>query len=207
MSKATSLAITLMLGIFIVFVPQNLSAASLFEEGKDYQITSAQTNSEPVVEEFFNYACPGCYSIETFMSEVKAEFPKLKVKMVPIELRPSWKIYVKAYYIGEKLGVLDKSHAKLFHRIHVLKKHFKNDSDMKEFFVSLGVSEKAYDEVAKSYWLKIQLKQAREYAMKHKIGGSPILLVNQKYKLNNQNLGTYKRIKEAIRTFSKVDES
>ena len=202
---------TMPLAIFLILcisaMPHNLRAANLFEEGKDYQITGAPNNSGPVVEEFFNYACPGCYSIEGFIDEVKSEFPQLKVKQVPIELRPSWRIYVKAYYIGEKLGVLDKSHAKLFHRIHVMKKHFKNDSDMKEFFVSLGVTENAYDEVANSYWLKIQLEQAKQYAMKHKIAGSPILLVNQRYKLNNQSLGTYERIKGAIKTLSKVGES
>ena len=75
------------------------------------------------------------------------------------------------------------------------------------FFVQLGVTEKDYDDVAKSYWLASQLKQAKQYALKHRIGGSPIFLVNQQYKLNNQSLGTYPRIEEAIKKLSGIEQS
>ena len=195
----------LILAILITaLVPININAKNSFEVGKDYQITGPKIEGEPVVEEFFNYACGACYSMEGFITKLKSDNPNLKVKSVPIELRPSWKIYVKAYYIGEKLGVLDKSHQTLFHRLHVLKKPFKDESDMKSFFTELGVTEKDYDDIASSYWLATQLKQARQYAMKHRIGGSPIFLVNQRYKLNNKNLGSYQRIQDAIKTLSET---
>lgn len=193
--------------LHLILTPTAWGTPKPFEMGKDYQRTGPKVATSPIVEEFFNYACGACYSMENFVTKLKSENPGLKVKPVPIELRPSWKIYVKAYYIGEKLGVLEKSHAKLFHRIHVEKKHFKDETDMKMFFVQLGVTQKAYDDVAKSYWLASQLKQAKQYALKHRISGSPIFLVNQQYKLNNRSLGTYPRIEEAIKKLSGIEQS
>ncbi len=170
--------------------------------GEDYVITAADSSDEPMVEEFFNYACGACYSMEGFVTELKKNNPNLKVKKIPLELRPSWKIYVKAYYIGEKLGILEQSHGKIFHRLHVEKRHFKDEDDMKSFFLDLGVEEKAYDDIAKSYWLNTQLRSSKQYAMKHKIASTPVFLVNKRYKLDSTKLAGVDRIEGAIKTLS-----
>ncbi|TQV71038.1 thiol:disulfide interchange protein DsbA/DsbL [Aliikangiella marina] len=184
-----------------------LAAQSQFVAGEHYEVTTPKGTEEPLLEEFFNYACGACYSIEAFMSDFKSKNPNIPVKMVPLELNPAWKIYVKAYFIGEKLGVLDKSHSKLFHRIHVEKRPLKGEDDMKAFFVSLGVSEKAYDDVAKSYWLNTQLRTSRQYAMKNRVMKTPTLLVNKKYKLDNAKIGTYPKIEQAIIELSGVNKA
>lgn len=171
--------------------------ASNFTAGKDYEVTANKGSEAPMVEEFFNYACGACYNMENFINRVKKNNEGLTVKLVPVELRPAWKIYVKAFYIGEKLGVLDQSHPKLFHRIHVGKKFFKDEDDMKAFFLSLGVEEKAYDDVAKSYWLNTQVRMAKQYGRKHKVISTPTLVVNQQYKLNAQSIGSAK-LEQAI---------
>ena len=186
----------------------SLSAAqSQFVAGEHYQVTSVKGSEQPVVEEFFNYACGACYSIEAFMSDFKSKNPNIPVKLVPVELNPAWKIYVKAYYIGEKLAVLDQSHSKLFHRIHVEKRPLKGEEDMKAFFVSLGVTEKAYDDVAKSYWLNTQVRRAKQYAMKNRVMKTPTLLVNQRFKLDNAKIGTYPKVEQAIIELSGVNQS
>lgn len=173
-------------------------ADSQFVAGNHYQITSPRGSEEPMVEEFFNYACAACYSIESFIGDVKSKNPNIKFKMVPVELNPAWKIYVEAYYIAEKLNMLEKVHTKIFHRLHVEKKPFANEKDMKTFFLNAGVDEKAYDDVKKSYWLATQLRVSKQYAMKNGIMGTPTLLVNKRFKLVNKNLGTYEKIEQAI---------
>jgi thiol:disulfide interchange protein DsbA len=184
----------------------NVAAQNIFEAGKDYQITAPKNKSGPLVEEFFNYACGGCYLAENFINQFKNKHPEIRVKPVPMELRPAWRIYVKAYYIGEKLGVLDKSHAKLFHRIHIEKKPFRSEDDMRAFFLDIGVIGKDYDGVAHSYWLDTKMRTAKKYTMKNKIGGTPTFLVNGRYKLNNDQLGTYQRIEKAIVTLADIDK-
>ncbi len=190
---------------FLITMPVSFFAAAEgeFVLGTDYEITAPQTQTGPIVEEFFNYACGACYGMERFSSDFKEKNPGVTFKYVPVELRPSWKIYVEAYYIGEKLNVLDKSHGKLFDRIHVNKKYFKDKDEMKTFFLELGVDEKEYDKVAKSYWLKTQLRQAKQYAFKHKVTGTPSYLVNKRIKLNRSNIGSLDRLESAILKFSK----
>jgi len=178
------------------------AATSQFEAGKDYQVVAPATTTEPLVEEFFNYACGACYGTESFVEKLKADNPGLTVKPVPVELRPAWKIYVKAYYLGEKLGVLDKSHAKIYHRIHVQKKYFKDESDLKAFFLSLGVAEKAYDDVANSYWINTQMRLSKQYAFKNQVTGTPTFLVNKRFKLNRAAIGTLERMEAAIQELS-----
>ncbi|WP_196139819.1 thiol:disulfide interchange protein DsbA/DsbL [Aliikangiella sp. G2MR2-5] len=165
-------------------------AASQFEQGTHYDVIAPQVKTEPVVEEFFNYACGACFAIEKFSQEFKEKHPNIKFKYVPVELRPAWKIYVKAYFIGEKLGVLDKSHSKLFDRIHVDKKYFKDEDDMKAFFIELGVTEADYDKVADSYWVKTQMRQAKQYSFKAKVSSTPSFVVNKRYKINRTEMST-----------------
>lgn len=184
-----------------------MAVQSQFIEGEHYQVVSPKGSEQPVLEEFFNYACGACYSIEPFLNEFKSKNPNIPVKLVPLELNPAWKIYVKAYYIGEKLGVLDKSHTKLFHRIHVQNKPLRGDDDMKAFFVSLGVSEKDYDDVAKSYWLNSQVRISKQYAMKNRVMKTPTLLVNKQFKLDNAKIGTYPKIEQAIIELSGVNQA
>jgi protein dithiol oxidoreductase (disulfide-forming) len=172
--------------------------------GTHYEVTAAKGSEQPMVEEFFNYACGACYSMEPFVDRIKTNNPGITVKKIPLELRPSWKIYVEAYYIGEKLGILDKSHAKIFHRLHVEKNHFNDKPEMKQFFLDLGVAEKDYDDIAKSYWLNTQVRLSKQYAMKNKVMSTPVFVVNQRFKLNSANFNSQDEIEQAIVSLSGV---
>jgi protein dithiol oxidoreductase (disulfide-forming) len=204
MIKKLSLLITLFAAAAVNM--QVTAAESRFVEGKDYEITAPKTQTEPLVEEFFNYACGACYGAETLVNNIKKNNPGIKFRAVPVELRAAWKIYVKAYFIGEKLNVLDKSHNKIFHRIHVEKKYFKGEDDMKDFFLSLGVDEKAYDDVANSYWINTQMRLAKQYTKKHKAFSTPTFLVNKRYKLNQKAMGSFERVEQAIVEFSGIND-
>jgi len=179
------------------------AADSRYVAGEHYEITAAKTKTEPMVEEFFNYACAGCYQMEQFSRQFKEKNSGVKFKYVPVELRPAWKIYSEAYFIGVKLGVIEKSHPKLFDRLHVKKKYFKGHDDMKAFFLELGVDEAKYDKTVKSQWLKIQLRQAKQYAFKHKVTGTPSYLVNKRVKLNRNAFNGFGELETAINSFAK----
>lgn len=182
------------------------AAESALVAGEHYEVVAAKESDEPVLEEFFNYACGACYTSEKLVQDIKAAIPNLKVQPVPVELNPAWKIYVQAYYIGEKLGVLDVSHGKIFHRIHVERKTFKDEDDMKAFFLSLGVEEQAYDDVAKSYWLDTQVRLSKQYAMKSRVMATPSFLVNQRYKLIREKLTSQQDYIDVIRELSGADK-
>jgi len=175
-------------------------------EGSDYEILSPKGTKQPEVYEFFSYACAHCYTMETFVNQFKKENEGIKIIPVPTDLgHPQWSIYVKAYYLGELLNVLDKSHAKVFHRINIEKKHIFKDEDLKAFFVDLGVDPTKYDAANKSFALNAKLRKAKQLTKSFRISGTPTFVVNNRFKLNNQALGSSDMIDKALKDLSKVD--
>jgi len=176
-------------------------------EGDDYEIVSPKASKEKEVYEFFSYACGACYSIEGVIQEFKKENPKVKVTHVPTDLgHAQWEIYVKAFYLGKLLKVIDKSHPKIFHMIHVEKKHFLKEKDLKKFFVGLGVDPDRYDKAEKSMALGLAIKKAKRLIRTYRVSGTPTLVANQRYKLNNQSLGSAEMIKKALVELTKIEK-
>ncbi|MGB0496096.1 MAG: thiol:disulfide interchange protein DsbA/DsbL [Kangiellaceae bacterium] len=174
-------------------------------KGEDYEQVSPKGTKKPEVLEFFNYACPACYRLEGLVEKFKKNNPDVKITPVPVELRPAWEIYVRAYYLGKLLKVLDKSHPAVFHRLHVEKKPITSDSELKAFFVSLGVEPEKYDKANKSFALNASTRKAKQQARKFRISGTPVFVANRQYKLNNQALGTAEMIEHALDKLTKAN--
>jgi len=174
-------------------------------EGDDYQVMGPKGTKSPEVMEFFSYACGHCYTMETFVNQFKKGNAGIKVVPVPTDLgHPQWTIYMKAYYLGELLKVLDKSHSKIFHQINVEGKHIVKEQDLKAFFVALGVDPVQYDKANKSFALSAKLRKAKQLARKYQIAGTPTFVANQRYKLNNQILKTTEMIEKALKELTVV---
>jgi thiol:disulfide interchange protein DsbA len=191
-----------LVSISLIFISNQLIAeqdvSADLVANQDYSIIAPPSVNEPLVEKFFNYACAACFNMDSFLTQLRDNQPNLTIELQPVSLNSAWEIYTKAYLIGQKLDVLEKSHHKLFHRLHVEKKPLSNDKDMKKFFLSLGVAEKDYNEVADSYWLSTQIRLSKQYAFKHKITALPTLIVNKRYKLDLKALKVVPRVEKAI---------
>ena len=148
---AVILLATLSLGL------PSVVAADL-EEGKHYEVISQQLSCKPKVTEYFNYGCGACYNSEKFVNDWKKNKPdNIEFELVALELNPAWKVYVEAYYIAEMLGVLEKTHTRTFHRIHVEKKPITTRESLKAFYVSLGVDAKRFAQAASSFQLNTNI--------------------------------------------------
>lgn len=174
-------------------------------EGDDYEVMGPKGSKNAEVLEFFSYACGHCYTMEGFINRFKKENSNIKVIPVPNDLgNPQWKIYIKAYYLGELLKVLDQSHQKLFHQINVEKKHITSDKALKDFFMTLGVDSAKYDRAIKSGALDMRIRKAKQLARKYRITGTPVFVANQRFKLNNSALGSKEMIEKALVELSSV---
>jgi len=174
--------------------------------GDDYEVMGAKGTKNREVMEFFSYACGACYSMESFVTLFKKNNSEIKVIPVPTDLgHPQWKIYVKAYYLGEMLNVLDKSHSKIFHRIHVEKRQITKDSDLKTLFVDLGVDPDKYDKAEKSFTLNSKIRKAKQLTKKFRISSTPSFVANQRFKLNNKTLKSTEMIEKALKELSVVN--
>ena len=174
-------------------------------EGDDYEVMGPKGSKKSEVLEFFSYACGHCYTMEGFINRFKKENSNINVVPVPNDLgRPQWQIYVKAYYLGELLKVLDQSHQKIFHQINVEKKHITSDEALKTFFMTLGVDSAKYDRAFTSMALDMRIRKAKQLARKFRITGTPIFVANQRFKLNNTALGSNDMIEKALKELTNV---
>ncbi len=174
-------------------------------EGSDYEIMGPQGTSSPEVMEFFSYGCGHCYTMEGFVNKFKKDHADIKFSAVPTDLgHPQWQIYIKAYYIGELLKVLDKSHGKLFHRINVQRKPLSKEADLKNFFVELGVAPEKYDKANKSFALSAKIRKAKQLAKKYRIMGTPTFVANKRFKLDNRKLASNEMIEKALLDLSVI---
>jgi len=173
--------------------------------GQDFEVLPGKLSQKPQIVEYFNYACGACYSMERFIMKMKREKPGLIIAAMPVENYPSWKIYVEAFFLGQSLGVLNKSHHKLYHKVQVEKKPFKNQADMKQFFLNLGVPETNYDAVKGSEKLAKKVVLAKKIAIKNKVASTPSFVINNIYKLNINSLGTFEMLEKAFDTLSDLN--
>ncbi len=175
--------------------------------GTDYQVMAQKGSKKPEVMEFFSYACGACYSMESFINKFKRDNSEIKVIPVPNDLgHDQWKVYVKAYYLGELLKVLDKSHEKLFYRVHVDKKQIKNEAELKDFFIALGVNENSYEKANKSFALNAKIRNAKQLAKRYEVSGTPTYIANQQFKLNNKALESLEMIEKALKLLTKINK-
>ncbi|MDH5432801.1 MAG: thiol:disulfide interchange protein DsbA/DsbL [Gammaproteobacteria bacterium] len=183
-----------------------INAADEYLEGVHYRIIGPELDNKPMVEEFFNYGCGACYNYESFVAKLKSKTPGLEFKLIPVELNPSWSVYVKAYLVAEKMGILDKTHDKLFHRIHVKRNYLNSDDELKQFFLEAGANEKEFDDLIKSYWLKTQMRVAKQTALKSKVTSTPTFVVNKRYLLLNQGFKSIEEMEKAIINLSGINK-
>jgi len=201
--KSKIIVAALVLLSALSFNLQSVAAERALVEGSDYEVVSPKGTKSPEVYEFFSYACGACYSMESFVTQFKKDNADTKIIPVPTDLgHPQWKIYIKAYYLGELLGVLDQSHTKIFHRVNIEKKHIFKEDDLKEFFVGLGVDPAKYDAANKSFSLNAKIRKAKQLVRTYRISATPTFVVNQQYKLDNRALGSPEMINKAIKELS-----
>lgn len=175
-------------------------------EGSDYEVMSPKGSKNSEVYEFFSYACGACYSMESFVNKFKKDNQGIKIIPVPTDLgHTQWQIYVKAYYLGELLNVLDKSHSKIFHRVNIEKKHIIKEEDLKAFFVDLGVEPAKYDSAYKSFSLSSKIRKAKQLTKTFRVSATPTFVANQRFKLDNKTLGTTEMIDKALKDLTKTD--
>ena len=72
-----------------------------------------------VVEEYFNYICPGLQRLRAFVRPWGARLPAgVKVVHVPASFRADFVQYARAYYAAQSLNVAEKAHADVYEAIH-----------------------------------------------------------------------------------------
>ncbi len=158
-----------------------------YRSGGQYQTLKEQYGSSGndgkihVVEMFF-YACPHCYKLDPKFSEWKKLLPDDVVfERVPAIVGPTWGEQAKAYYVAEKLGMLDTFHKSFFDSIHKDGKQYYNELSLIQFFREKGVQPERFIDLVRSQEIIDKASEARIRTVKYGLRGVPAVVINGKY--------------------------
>ena len=157
-----------------------------FREGVHYKVDFPNQRSDsPEVIEFFSFGCPHCNHAEPQVERwLKNKPESIRFVRVPVGFgRPSWTLFARAYYLMQALKIEDKAVPAFFHLIHEEHRPPRNLDDLKAFFVRMGVSPKAFDQNARSFWVESQLRRADQMAREYKVQGVPDFVINRRYRV------------------------
>ncbi|NNE37174.1 MAG: thiol:disulfide interchange protein DsbA/DsbL [Gammaproteobacteria bacterium] len=167
-------------------------------EGKYAEINPpqpTQTGDKIEVLEVFWYGCPHCYSFEPHIEAWLEDLPgDVEFIRVPGVLNRGWIPHAKAYYVAEKLGVVDKIHRPLFDAIHKDKRRLFTEDELMDFFVEHGVSAGDFERVISSKELDTKIRQAYFLARDYKLTGVPSVVVNGKYLISASHIRTFEEM-------------
>ncbi|MCC5792735.1 MAG: thiol:disulfide interchange protein DsbA/DsbL [Legionellaceae bacterium] len=179
--------------------------ASPFVAGKDYQILKANqttpTVEKPVsVLEFFSYGCPWCYKLNAPLEQwAKTHQKQVRLERVPVVFHAEWRLYAKAYYAAQLLGIEPEMTPALFRAIQDKKEKLDSADSMSAFFIKQGVDEAtARSAFSHSPTLELQLKAGLQTMGQYHIQAVPAVVIGQRYKTDLQMAGSVERFFEIL---------
>lgn len=191
MKKLTAFLIGAMLLPAAVFAAQ-------FEEGKHYEVISEQATAKPEVKEFFSFYCPACFAYEPKVQALAKQLPEgADMKKVHVDFLQHAKpelqaTLAKAYLVAKNLGKGDDVANAFFKHIHLDRKTFASDDDIKAVVIANGIDAGNYDKAIKSFTVVGGAKQMKKeqdaLSARRILTGVPTFIVNGKYKILNQGL-------------------
>jgi thiol:disulfide interchange protein DsbA len=195
--------------------------AASWEPGKHYTVLpQAQRTNVPAgkveVMEVFSYGCPACNRFQPVMKKIKSALPaNAQIVYLPASWQPSenWPLFQRAYLTAQSLGIADKTHDEMYKAIwdtgelgiierdgRTLKRQLPSIDDAAKFYQRVaGVKAADFVNASKSFSVDMKMKQADAQIVAMKVSGTPTLVVNGKYRINNENMQTTNDIVELVK--------
>jgi thiol:disulfide interchange protein DsbA len=163
-------------------------ALAQYEAGRDYfEITPAQpTASGDKIEvvEVFGYPCIHCAHAAPVIREWSHGLgPDVQLTFMPAVFGGAWEAFGRAYYTAETMGLVEKTHDKMFEAVHTEKRQFRNLEDIAAFYAEYGVSKEAFLAGLQSFPVNAKIAQAIEQVQAYGVEGTPTMVVNGKYRV------------------------
>jgi len=193
-----------------------------FQAGKHYTVIpqAQRTNVAPgkvEVMEVFSYGCPACNAFRATMRKLKTSLPaNAQLVYLPASwhAEENWPLLQRAYFTAQVLGVADKAHDALYDAIWTsgelsamepgstnrLKSQLPTIEDIAKFYQrATGVKAADFVATSKSFGVDLKMRQADNQITAMQVPSTPTLVVNGKYRVNNENLKGADEIIEVVK--------
>lgn len=157
--------------------------------GKDYVVLTSPQPTWGVggieVAEVFSYTCIHCANFQPLVNAWKKKLPSdVKFRYVPSAFGGVNDNAARAFLAAEALGVQERTHDAIFKAVFIDKK-IKTGSleDFADAYALLGVDRAKILAVMNGTTVSAKLNRARQFAARTGINGTPMLVINGKYRI------------------------
>jgi thiol:disulfide interchange protein DsbA len=165
------------------------SGPAPYAEGTDYFTLPAphqRYSSEGKVElvEVFSYGCIHCAQFAPDAEKLRKELPAgVEFKLLPAPFNQQWVPFARAYYAAKQLGVVDRTHLKLF--VAKFGEHYPINSmgELADFYAREGVNRDEFMRIAMAPETTEKMKRDLDLLRTWQVDGTPILVVDGKYRI------------------------
>ncbi len=216
-----SRSLTALLSVVTLIGLGSAAQAANWVAGKHYSVIpqAQRTNVAPgkvEVMEVFSYGCPACNTFRPTMKKLQASLPaNAQLVYLPASWNAAeaWPMFQRAYLTAQSLGVAEKAHDSMFEAIWTtgelgisdpqtrrLKTKLPTIDDAAKFYQRVaGVKAADFVNASKSFGVDLKMRQADSQIVAMQVTGTPTLVVNGKYRVNNENLKTADEVIELVR--------
>jgi thiol:disulfide interchange protein DsbA len=187
--------------------------------GKHYSLIPTQRTNVPAgkveVMEVFSYGCPACNQFTPTMKKLKAALPaNAQLVYLPASWNKgeAWPMFQRAYLTAQSLGVAEKAHDAMYQAIWAtgelavtepsgrLKKTLPTIDDAARFYQRVaGVKAADFVNASKSFSVDLKMRQADSQILAMQVSGTPTLVVNGKYRINNESMDSNEQMIELVK--------
>jgi len=202
---------TALLTSLLALALTSLAHAATWTEGVNYFVISpAQPTNVPAgkieVAEVFSYACPFCAQFNPDVRRLQAALPSnAQMVYIPASFNPSedWPAFQRATCAAQILGILDKTHDKVFDAVwktgelavvdpqtHRIRNPLPSIEDIAKYYSHIsGVPVQKFLDTSKSFAVDTAMRRDDSLVAAYHIDGTPSLVVNGKYRITGQGAG------------------
>jgi protein dithiol oxidoreductase (disulfide-forming) len=192
-------------------VVSTVQAEPNWKEGEQYFLVqpaqpTAVAAGKVEVLEVFSYACPACNLFYPIIDKLRATLPKnVQWRFLHASWHPEedWKVFQRAYFAAESLGIVDRTHDKIFDAVWKtgeLAIMDKTSQRIKDPLPSLPDVAQYYERVAKlkpgeflaaahSFSVDAHMREADAQIRAYQVDETPSLIINGKYRLTPRTAG------------------
>ena len=198
-----------LLAVLALTIAASAQAAN-WEAGRQYTVLpQPQRTTVPAgkveVMEVFSYGCPACNHFRPTMKKLKAALPaNAQLVYLPASWNQAenWPNLQRAFLTAQSLGVAEKTHEAMYDAVwntgelgiydadNKLKRDLPTMEDIAKFYQrTAGVKPADFLATARSFGIDVKARAADGQIMAMQVPSTPTLVVNGKYRINNDGLG------------------
>ena len=155
------------------------------------------------VVEVFGYTCPHCAHFQPQVAKWQARKLSKQVSFVPMAapFGGYWTPYAKAFYAAQELGVAERSHDAMFLALHTdgtLPLRNPSVDEIAAFYARYGVDAQRFTSTYDSPQVQARMDKAAQFIRTSGVEGTPMLVVNGKYRILGRNFDDTLRIADQL---------